>query len=47
MKYSIGVDLTYIIDNKMSGIRKYAEEMLEGFMRLNLEHKLLYLYMTI
>lgn len=40
MKYNIGVDLTYIIDNKMSGIRKYAEEMLEGFMRLNLDHKI-------
>lgn len=29
MSYKIGIDFTYIIEDEVSGIRKYGEEILE------------------
>lgn len=35
MKYKIGIDLTYIIDNRVSGIKKYAEEIIFGLTKFD------------
>ena len=40
MKYKIGVDFTYIKENKVSGIRKYGEEIVEGLLKYSNEYEI-------
>lgn len=40
MKYKIGFDFTYIIDNQATGVRKHGEEILEGLAKLNNDYEI-------
>ena len=40
MKYKIGIDFTYIMDNSVTGIRKYGEGILEGIKKLNKDYEI-------
>ena len=41
VKAKIGIDLTYIKDDKVSGIKKYAEEMIDGLSKINTEYEII------
>lgn len=36
----IGIDLTYVKKDKVSGIRKYGEELVEGLLKINSEYEI-------
>ena len=40
MKRKIGIDLTYIKDSEVSGIKKYGEEMVEGLSKASNEYEI-------
>ena len=40
IKKKLGIDFTYIKEDKVSGIRKYGEEILEGVSKLNDEYEI-------
>ena len=39
-KIKLGIDLTYIREDKVSGIKKYAEEILEGISKCNKDYEI-------
>ena len=41
MKYNLGVDLTYITDDRASGIKKYGEEIIDGLVKFNLDYNII------
>lgn len=41
MKYNVGVDLTYIIDDRASGIKKYGEEIVDGLVKFNSDYNII------
>lgn len=40
MGHKIGIDFTYIMDNSITGIRKYGEGILEGISKLNKDYEI-------
>lgn len=40
MKYKIGIDFTYIMDNKVTGIKKYGEEIVEGLTKVKNDYEI-------
>ena len=40
MKQKIGIDFTYIIDDSVTGIRKYGEEIVDGLSKLNKKYEI-------
>lgn len=40
MKYKVGIDFTYIMDDSVTGIRKYGEGILEGITKLNKDYEI-------
>lgn len=41
MKYNLGVDLTYITDDRASGIKKYGEEIIDGLVKFKLDYNII------
>ena len=35
MNHKIGIDFTYVLEDEVTGIRKYGEGILEGLIKLN------------
>ncbi len=40
MKYKIGIDFTYIMDDKVTGIKKYGEEIVEGLTKVKNDYEI-------
>ena len=40
MSYKVGIDFTYILEDEVSGIRKYGEEIIEGISKVNKDYEI-------